>query len=380
MHVGIVGGGVHGAAVAYYLRRRGADRVTLFEAGSIAGGATGRSAGIVRFHYAHPTHVELVRRSAAVFADFEMVGGESGFHRSGYLALYPPDDTDTLRAVVDVQRSTGVDVEVLEPETLESRFPGLDADGVGLGAFEPAAGYADPYLVATGYARAARQMGAAIETNTPVRDIVRDGDRVTAIETDEGRLDVDYVVNAAGAAGDDVAAMAGVSVPLRLRESKLVTLSADGTYDLPVVSDYSMDPDTYVKPEPTGDFAVGGVDRPWLDGGPPEGVTEDFLLAVADRLERRLPGYADASVVDSWSGRIAVTPDSNPVIGVPAGLENLYNVVGGSGHGFKTAPAVAESAAAAVLGAEPPVDLSRYRLERFDEGDVLTGVSSKTYG
>ncbi|MFB6311075.1 MAG: NAD(P)/FAD-dependent oxidoreductase [Salinirussus sp.] len=380
MHVGIVGGGVHGAALAYYLRRGGADRVTLYEADSIAAGATGRSAGIVRFHYAHPTHVELVRQSANVLENFdEHIGGDSGFHRSGYLALYPPDDTATLREVVEVQRATGVDVTLLEPEELEAQFPAINAAGVGLAAHEPHGGYADPYLVATGYARAARRLGAVIKTQTPVLDLEREGARIVAIKTDDGREPVDFVVNAAGAAGDDVAAMAGVSVPLRLRESKVVTLSADRAYDLPVISDYSMEPDTYVKPEPSGDFAVGGIDRPWLDGDSLEGVTEPFLLEVGDRLNRRLSGFADASVVDSWSGRIAVTPDSNPVIGVPRNLENFFNIVGGSGHGFKTAPAVAESAAAMILDDEPSVDLSRYQLERFNTGDELTGISSKTY-
>lgn len=384
MHVAIVGGGIHGAATAYFLTEFGDVDVTLFERDGVGSGSTGYSAGIVRYHYSSPTHVDLVRRSVEHFRALEdRIGQDSGFHENGYLVLYDEDHAAELREIVSIQRDCGLEVGLVDPEEIANLLPGSSPDGVALGAYEPTAGFADPYLIATGYARAAADAGATVETGVEVRDLERHGDTVDAVVTATDRHEVDYVVNAAGTAGARVAAMADVSVPLRLRESKIVTLTADAAYgpDLPTLSDHSMAPDMYVKPEPSGDFIVGGIDRPWLDGDEPtEGVDEGFVLEVGRRLDRRLPGYADASVVDSWSGRISVTPDSNPIVGEPAGLENFYNIVGGSGHGFKTAPAVAEAAARHVTGDEPRFDLSRYRLERFDDDERLTGVSSRTYG
>lgn len=384
MRVGIVGGGIHGAATAYFLTEFGDADVTLFERDALGSGSTGYSAGIVRYHYSSPIHVELVKRSVEHFRNLEArINHDSGFHQNGYLVLYDDDHEAELREIVSLQRGCGLEVELVEPDEIPEILPGCSPDGVALGAHEPTAGFADPYLIATGYATAAREAGARIETDTTVRDVERRGDVVEALVTDDGRHEVDYVVNAAGTAGARVAAMADVSVPLRHRESKIVTLTADTAYgpDLPTLSDHSMAPDMYVKPEPSGDFLVGGIDRPWLDDDQPTaGVDEAFVLEVGRRLERRLPGYADASVVDSWSGRISVTPDSNPIVGEPAGLENFYNMVGGSGHGFKTAPAFAEAAARHVYGMEPRFDLSRYRLERFTDDDRLSGVSSRTYG
>jgi sarcosine oxidase subunit beta len=384
MRVGIVGGGIHGAATAYFLTEFGDVDVTLFERDAIGSGATGYSAGIVRYHYSSPTHVDLVRRSVEHFQNLEdRIGHESGFHQNGYLVLYDAEHEAALREIVSIQRNCGLEVRLVDPAEVPDLLPGTNPDGVALGAYEPTAGFADPYLIATGYAAAARDAGASVETGVEVRDVERRSDAVEALVTSDGRREVDFVVNAAGTAGARVAAMADVSVPLRLRESKIVTLTADTHYgpDLPTLSDHSMTPDMYVKPEPSGDFIVGGIDRPWLtDDEPTEGVGEAFVLEAGRRLDRRLPGYADASVVDSWSGRISVTPDSNPIMGEPAELENFYNMVGGSGHGFKTAPAFAEAAARHIVGDEPRVDLSRYRLERFAEDQHLSGVSSRTYG
>jgi sarcosine oxidase subunit beta len=384
MRVGIVGGGIHGAATAYFLTEFGDADVTLFERDAIGSGSTGYSAGIVRYHYSNSTHVDLVRRSVEHFRGLkDRIGHESGFHENGYLVFYDADHEAELREIVSIQRECGLEVDLVVPDEIPDLLPGASPDGVALGAYEPTAGFADPYLIATGYAKAARDAGAAIETGVEVRDVERRGTAVEGLVTSGGTHDVDYLVNAAGTAGARVAAMADVSVPLRLRESKIVTLTADTAYGpgLPTLSDHSMAPDMYVKPEPSGDFIVGGVDRPWLDvDESTEGVDEEFVLEVGRRLDRRLPGYADASVVDSWSGRISVTPDSNPIMGEPAGLENFYNMVGGSGHGFKTAPAFAEAAARHIYGHEPRFDLTRYRLERFADDDHLIGVSSRTYG
>jgi sarcosine oxidase subunit beta len=137
----------------------------------------------------------------------------------------------------------------------------------------------------------------------------------------------------------------------------------------------------YVKPEPGGEFIVGGIDRPRIDPERGlEGVDSEHLRRIGERLEYRLPEYADAAVVDTWSGEIGVTPDSNQIVGIPRGMENFFNMVGGSGHGFKEAPAFAESVAQQILALEPRFDLSPYRLERFDERSEFEGISKETYG
>jgi len=382
--VGVIGGGVYGVAVAYFLSRLGDADVVVFERGQLASGSTGYSAGIVRHHYTNPIQMRAAMRGREILESFDTyTANDGGFHQNGYLVTSEPGNRTEFRVIVENQRNFGLDVELVDPQDLTAYLPEIDPDGIELAAYEPTAGFADPHLVTLGFADAARENGVEIRTDEEVIDLTREGATVTAVETETERFQVDQIVNAAGPWGGEIAAMVGVDVPLEWYESKIVVLTTETPYgpDLPTLSDHSMPTDMYCKPEPSGDFIVGGIDRPPIDRSEGlEGVDNTFLRTVGERLERRLPAYADADVVDSWSGVITVTPDSHQIAGTPDGLSNFYQVLGGSGHGFKEAPAFGESLAQTMLGLEPTIDLSPYRLERFTENEPLVGVSTKTYG
>jgi len=172
--------------------------------------------------------------------------------------------------------------------------------------------------------------------------------------------------------------MASVDLPLSRYEAKIVSLTSSTAYPptYPTVSD--IDLGLVAKPEASGDFIAGGIEREHghesISGREElEGVTNENLEHLGEALEHRLPGYADAEVVDSWSELITAPPDWHQIIGSPPSVDNFYVVAGGSGHGFKEAPGFAESIAQDILGREPSIDLGRYRLERFKTGDVFTG-------
>lgn len=373
MRIAIIGGGIYGTAVAYFLDRLGADDVVLFEKDSIGGVSTSRSAGIVRHHYGRSDHIRLAKRGREIIQQLErFTGHPGGFHRNGYLALTGTDDESTFRQTVRKQQEIGLDVEFVAPADLERYFDTIDTSGVAVAALERDAGFADPYLVAQAFARAAEENGVEMKPNTEIIGIRREGETVTAIETDSGSEPVDYVVNAAGPWGAEIGEMVDVEIPLTWYESKVVVLSADSEYDLetPTLSDATQR--LYAKPEPGGDFLVGGIDRPRVDRTLGlEGVTIEYLQTVQNALEKRLPQYADADVVETWSGIITASPDWYQIVGVPEGLENFYNVVGGSGHGFKEAPGFAESIAHDILDSTTAVDLTPYRLERFRDGEQI---------
>jgi sarcosine oxidase subunit beta len=373
MRIAIIGGGIYGTAVAYFLDRLGADDVVLFDKNSIGGVSTSRSAGIVRHHYGRRDHIRLANRGREIIQQLEHFTGQpGGFHQNGYLALTGSDDEPTFREIVRKQQDLGLDVEFVDPDDLEKYIDAIDTSGVAAAALEREAGFADPYLVAQAFARAARRDGVEMKPDTEVVGIQQEGETVTALETGAGRESVDYVVNAAGPWGAEIGEMVDVEIPLTWYESKVVVLSTDVPYDLetPTLSDATQS--MYAKPEPGGDFLVGGVDRPRVDRALGlEGVTIEYLQTIQAALEKRLPRCADAEVVDTWSGIITASPDWYQIVGVPEGLENFYNVVGGSGHGFKEAPGFAESIAHDILGRAPEVDLSPYRLERFVEGEQI---------
>lgn len=376
-HIGIVGGGLYGSAIAYFLTEFGDSdtAVTVYEKGDLGGISTAKSAGILRHHYSNRRQIEIVARSREIMADLtSYVGHDGGFTQNGFLVGAGPNEADALHDIVALQQDVGIDVELLDPDEMPEYLPSLDADGLEVGAYEPQAGFADPYRVATGFAAAARENGATIHTNTPVVDIEREGSEVTGVRTEEGLHEVDFLVNAAGPFGRKVAAMVDVDVPLSWYEVKVAVLSAERPYDVDLPTFSAVDRAIYTKPEHGGDFIVGGFNDPPMEGPDAgfETLDEADYMTLLEWFEDRLPGYADAKVVDSWSGIITPSPDWHQIVGRPAGLENFYNAVAGSGHGFKEGAGFAESIAQDILGRKPRFDLTPYRLERFGEDEELT--------
>jgi sarcosine oxidase subunit beta len=289
-----------------------------------------------------------------------------------------PENEEQFRNNVELQQEIGLDVDFVDPEELDDYVPALDAREVAVAAIEREAGFADPYLVATGFAEQAQTLGAKIHTNTPITDIETCGTEVVAVESGADRYETDLVVNAAGPWAAPVAEMAGVDLPLSRYEAKIVSLTSSTAYPptYPTVSD--IDLGLVAKPEASGDFIAGGIEREHghesISGREElEGVTNENLEYPGEALEHRLSGYADAEVVDSWSELITAPPDWHQIIGSPPSVDNFYVVAGGSGHGFKEAPGFAESIAQDILGREPLIDLGRYRPKRFETGDVFTG-------
>lgn len=379
MHIAVIGGGVTGASVAYFLGKLGGDDtdVTVYESGHIAGdrGSTAYSAGLVRHTYSTALQVKIARRGSEFLYNLEEHTGEDGgVHKNGYLKLVNEDAEASVRRMASFVEDVGIDVDLIEPERLESVFPGIDTTNVSLGMLDTEAGFADPYLVTNALMNRARELGVEIHTKTPVEDIGVENGAVSAVESSRGTDEVDVVVNAAGPWGAEVGAMVGLDLPLKLFESKLVALESDTPYKLsyPSVSDVAVRPDIYTKPEPGNEFIVGGIERPPVDPDVGlEGVNNEYLDKLLDRIELRFPEFADARIIDSWSGLVTMTPDSHHIAGEADTVDNFFNIVGASGHGFKEAPAFGESIAQEILGHEPRFDLTPYRFERFEEDDRI---------
>ena len=387
MDIAIIGGGINGASMAYFFAKVGGEdtNVRLYEAGNIAGkrGTTAYSAGILRHYYSTKRHVAIAKRGIELIYDLESrPGRDCGVHSNGHLRLVGASDERQLRHVFELERSAGVDAELVRPSKLSEFVPGIDPDGVSLGLLDHDGGFADPYLVTTALIEAARSRGVEVYTETPVIDLHREGNRITVLETQETSHQVDYVVNAAGSGGADIGEMVGLDLPLSSHESKVVVLGGvPYESEYPTISDHAVRPDMYVKPEPSGAFIVGGIDRPPIDEATgPEGVDNQHLRKVTDQIEKRLPEYADAEVRETWSGVITMTPDEHQIVGAAKTVPNLYHLVGGNGHGFKEALGFAESAVQEILGENPRFDLSPYRPDRFDSGELIPSAEEKTHG
>lgn len=375
MDVVVVGGGIVGMASAHALAERGAD-VVVCEAGSIGGGSTGRAVGGIRAQFSTPVHVDLSMTAMAVWDTFEArFDVDIAYRRPGYLFLARTDETATaFRDNVVMQQQRGVPSRLLTPDQASEYCPELHEEAFVRASYAPTDGFADPHSALQAYADAARELGATIRTNTPVTDLRFDDGGPIDVEAADDRLDVDYVVNAAGPWASSVAALAGLDLPVSPRRRQVLVVDPEQPLPESVPLTVDLDTGLYFRPERDGLALVGGhfaADDPPAD---PDRYRESYDLDWAtEALERAADcaGYfgPDSEIRRGWAGLYAVTPDHHPIIDETR--PGFVNAVGFSGHGFQHAPAVGELVAELVVDGEASlVDIEALGADRFEAGGL----------
>jgi sarcosine oxidase subunit beta len=372
----IIGGGIHGASLAFHLSQRGVKPIVL-ERKFLASGATGRSSGLVRMHYDLEPESRLAWASFQYFRNWaEMVGGECGFTRTGFLEVIGEQYVGKLRANVIMHQRIGIPSILVDAEDVKRLAPAFVTDDFGVAAYEPESGYADPSGTAAAFMEIARQRGARILQDCHVTGITTIGGRVTGVETSQGLISGGVVINAAGAWAASVGKMAGLDVPVNTwrHDTMFIRRPHDLGPSHPTVIDNinSM----YFRPE-TGWLTLVGLEDENKIGESPEGDIDHakpgFVDRAADRICQRIPGLERGSLHSAAGGYDGITTDQRAILG-QAGPEGFYLVCGFSGTGFKIAPAVGACMTELILdGKSQTVDISAFTLQRFIEGKPLVG-------
>ena len=361
----IIGGGVVGASAAFHLAESGVEGVLLLEQGELGSGSTVKAAGGFRAQFSDELNVAIALRSIAAFEAFaERPGWDISLHQDGYLFLLTTEDeAATFRRNVELQRGLGVPTEWLTPEEARERSPIVSIDGVLAATYCALDGHASPESVAQGYASGARSYGATIRTGVRVTDIRTDAGRVTAVATDDGVVSTDTVICAAGAWSRDVAAMAGVDLPVTpvLRPVWFTEPVPDLPPNLPMTVDFSTG--FYFHPEGPG--LLFGMADPEQPPGFDQTMRDDWLERVGAVMERRAPAMLGMGIAGGWTRFYEVSPDHNALIGTAERVEGFVYGTGFSGHGFLQAPAVGEILRDLVLGRPPFVDVAPLSASRF---------------
>jgi sarcosine oxidase, subunit beta len=365
----VVGGGAVGASAAYHLAAAGAGSVVLLERAEALGtGSTGRCAGGFRHQFSSRVNIELSLASVRMITSFtEEHGLPLDVWQDGYLFLVRTEPVwrDFL-ASVELQRSFGVDVEVLTPEEAEALIPGIETKGMVGATFGPEDGIADPSGLTQGYATAARHAGAEIERNVEVTAVNVEGGRVTGVATSKGSIAAPVVVNAAGPWAGLLAETVGVHLPLEpIPRQVVVTGPFEGMPDRRTLV-IDAESTFYFHREAAGVLlGMGGKDeKPSFDTSVDQRFIEDEVLPMAVEV---FPPLASAGMAYSWAGLYEMTPDRHPIVGEAPGVQGFYLANGFSGHGFQHAPIVGKLLAEAIVeGHAHSVDISSLGLDRFD--------------
>lgn len=371
----IIGGGIHGASLAFHLAERGV-KATVLERQFIGAGATGRSSGLVRMHYDTEVDSRLAWESFQYFRNWkERVGGECGFTRTGFIQIVAREKEAALRANVDMLQRIGIPTFLITADDVKRLAPSFVTDDFDVAAYEPESGYAMPCDAANALMTAARARGADLVQGCTVRGITLAGGRVKGVETDQGTFSAPVVVNCAGAWSHVINQMAGVDLPITTwrHDTMFVVRPPEIGPSHPTVIDFPKE--LYFRPE--GDLTLVGLE----DGNPlgesPDNDTDHaqkgFTERAIDRLCERIPAMENGRLHSAHGGYDGITPDQHPVIGA-VGPDGFYVDCAYSGTGFKTAPAAGRCVAELILdGAAKTVDISPLSPQRFAEGKLVRG-------
>lgn len=377
--VAIIGGGIMGSALAYWLTRLDpACSVCVIERDpTYARASSALSAASIRQQFTTPLNIRLSQAGLAFLREAPELLAVDGdrpdlrFQEGGYLYLATDAAAGSLRTANAIQRAHGADIALLTRAELSRRFPWLTVDDLALGSFGVRGeGWFDGYALLTGFVRRARHQGVRY-LRDEVSGIDTERGRVTGLVlAGGGRIRCGTAVNAAGPWARRVAALAGIELPVHARKRTVYVFSCpERLAGVPLL----IDPTGFWM-RPDGERYIGGLEpREESDEAPLDadlgGFEDEFWPALA----ARIPAFEAARLERAWAGYYDMNDfDCNAVVGLHPALANLYFVNGFSGHGMQHAAAVGEALAARILGiAGAAPDLAPLGFERLLAGRPL---------
>ena len=372
----IVGGGVTGCSVAYHLAHLGWTDIVLLEQNKLPAGTTWHAAGLITSAgMTDETALFFSRYSRDLYARLEAETGHStGFRAVGHMSLATtPQRQAALRREAAWMHGFGVDDEEISPGELAELWPLAKTSDVRSAFYVRDEGRADPVGVATSLAKGARQLGATVVEGVAATGVTTRHGRVTAVLTEQGEIETEAVVNAAGMWARQFGALAGVHVPLQAAEHYyLLTDTVAGMDpDLPVIED----PDSYGYYRPEGDGMLVGlfepVGAPWSLDGVPRTFAFGKLPPDWERMEpylaramERIPSLADTGVRTFFCGPESFTADVRPLLGPAPELDGYFVAAGLNSLGILSGGGVGAMLAHWIADGVPPVDATPVAIDR----------------
>jgi len=375
----IVGGGSHGLATAYYLaKRHGIRDVCILEKSYIGSGASGRNTTIIRANYRTPEGAEFYRESVNLYRRLSTeLGFNLMFSQHGHLTLAHSDRSlVTMQERAEVNRLLGIDSSVVTPEEIRELCPQLDLSDRPaypiMGAlYHPPGGIIRHDAVVWAFARGADRLGVEIHPYTEVTGLERDGDRITAVETNRGRVECGQVVSATAGWSSLVGGLAGLRLPITTHILQaFVTEALKPFLDVVIVSSQLH---VYISQTDRGEFLIGAEIEPYTTY---KGTgTLSFLEYSAQHTLELFPQLERVKVLRTWTGLCDLSPDYSPILGKTE-IDNFHLSAGWGTYGFKAAPIVGVTLAELVATEKTPDLIAPFALERFHTDTLVSELAA----
>ncbi|MFN2628097.1 MAG: FAD-dependent oxidoreductase [Gaiellaceae bacterium] len=375
----VIGGGSHGLATAYYLaKNHGVKNVAVLEQSYIGSGASGRNTTIIRSNYRTPEGAAFYSRSVKLY---EQLSAELDFNlmfsQHGHLTLAHSDRAmNTMQERAEVNQLLGIDSRVVLPGEIGRLCPQINLGPNQTWPIQGALYHAPGGIirhdaVVWGLARGADRHGVEIHPDTEVTGIERANGRVTAVETNRGRVEADAVVSAVAGWSTLVCGFAAVRLPITTHILQaFVTEPTKPFLDVVIVSAQMH---VYISQTDRGEFLIGAEIEPYTTY---KSVgTFPFLEISARHTLELFPQLERLRVLRTWTGLCDLSPDYSPILGKTE-VENLHVSAGWGTYGFKAAPIVGTTLAELVATGRTPHLIESFALERFYKDELVSELAA----
>ncbi len=364
----VVGGGLMGAASAFFLRKRGLS-VILLERGLIGQQASGVNFGNVRRQGRAIDQLPLANRSREIWGKLkELIGEDVEFLLSGHLRVgYRPLHVERMENYARDAQPYGLGLQMLSAQTLRQRFPFLGPEVIA-GCYAPHDGHANPRLAAPAFGRAAVRAGVQVLENTQIVHIDKDGEDFVVSAADGRCFRAPLALVTAGAWANRISAALGEPVPMQANGPQMVVTEPVPYAIAPAIGVASdlVKEDIYFRQVQRGNIVIGGCAREAVDlERRLSHVQPRNTLLQLTQIERVVPALKRLNIIRVWSGIEGYMHDDRPVMGPSARLPGLYYAFGFCGAGFQLGPGVGDVMAELIHTGSTSTPIAQYGIGRF---------------
>ena len=366
----IIGAGVHGLAIAYYLAKRGITNVAVLDKGYIGGGNSGRNTAILRANYRTVEGVNFYKESLKLYEDLtQELNFNLLFAPIGHLTLAHTDTSlSGLRLRAEVNKQLGLESYLVDREELKDLEPKLDLSDKPrypiMGAlYHPPGGIIRHDAVVWGYAKEADKMGVEIHPKTEVKNINLQRDGSYEIITNKKNIRCNTVVNATAGWCSDVAKMVDLKIPVVTQQLQACVTESMNKYLSKVIVSANLH--VYVSQTDRGEFVLGATIDPYSSYS--YRSTFPTLHAMVSHTIELFPEIAKAKILRQWAGICDMTPDYAPIMGKVPGHDGFILDVGWGTWGFKSGPISGKLIAELISTGKTPELIKPFSIKRFEE-------------
>lgn len=382
----VIGGGIIGSSITYYLTKRGKRVVQLEKDYLVNGASAACDQGILLQSKAPNEHLTLALYSLEMYKGLSKeLERDLEFSQRGYLVLIEHEhELDSMKGLIQKQNELGLPSQLISVEEAMRMQPGINREAIVGAAFCPWDGEVNPYFTALAYAGKAAGMGAVIKTRCPVTSLIMKNGCVKGVMTPEGPIYAETVINAAGAWAPDIGKMAGVDIPIKPRRGQILITEAvprfvhkgviNARYVVAKLHPETLKNDTSKKAQ----LGVGITLTQSEKGNVMFGATREFagydtsnttegieqLLANAVHL---VPGIKKLNIIRTIGGLRPYSPDGKPLIGHVKGMEGFFMAAGHEGDGISLAPVTGKMVSELIVDGHTDVPAAgSFDANRFD--------------